>query len=582
MRCRLGRDVGKRLLARALGGGSFAVAVVASITSAPGEVGSNLKTLETRNANDGNVHSERVHPVYRQNIVSHDQLHALLPDIPEFKSVADLDARCGSEVMIHGSTVAMRLDTFRDQVVGFYQSRYPLMGADQMLDAVIELKKTLAAQCPLAVMQVFLLKIEELLVRVVAGSSKEREFHLVALRDASEFHGEFSMLQAWLAHALPEISDEGKNPLGWPIEQGRSRCQKYYDLLWTDVHDSTDTWAIMENPGSITDQLYHAALKEIAEVLDSFGSGIHWWPCRGTLIALLRHGARSGSLSRGLVDVVERDIDVMLGIPDEVVWIGIGHEINRLLKERGWSGCWTKTSATELSRLKDETRRDILYCVRTDPAYILLDITSYITGVPGPSVFVHRVCGARAAAVGTAETAGVIEAALGAMDGMGIVANAAERDSGGGGDRSGSSAGMVDIGLNCTVPSNIGPLRYGGGVLRRDAIYPLGRCRASDFAVPCPHLPLETIRAMAHSSLSASCVALPTVVGRDLEEHATRQLNEKGLCAEDVGILRERSAWLEALGYQSMAPLFEACEHLNEVLATPCHYPSISPTWTSQ
>lgn len=45
-----------------------------------------------------------------------------------------------------------------------------------------------------------------------------------------------------------------------------------------------------------------------------------WFPYSGTLISLLRHGGRSGMLSNGKVDVVDHDVDIMVGTTSEAEW----------------------------------------------------------------------------------------------------------------------------------------------------------------------------------------------------------------------------------------------------------------------
>jgi len=150
---------------------------------------------------------------------------------------------------------------------------------------------------------------------------------------------------------------------------------------------------------------------------------------------------------------------------------------------------------------------------------MLADFTSYIFGAAGPYAFVHRVC-----------------------------------------DDSG----------DCQVPPGEGPLKHGGGLLRQGAIRPLARCRADHLVLPCPQEPLETIVAMVHSGLNTSCIALPTALGRDMEDPENRRLAAEGICSDDVAILQERSAQLEEANFKSMAPYFASCATLSDVLATPC------------
>lgn len=477
------------------------------------------------NAGDGN--SGREHPAYGVREISAESMAALIPERPSFASGAELEHACRHAALVLPGglgrhAVSAQFEDFRLRTIDFYGSGYTLLGPDALLEAILAQKRVVAEICPLALMQALVLQIETLLVSVYQGTAENRNAHMSALSEASVLNAEVDLLRKWLVATLPGMDVESIG--AWPIKRGFKRCHRYYDILWDDVHDSKETWAIMEQPGDISDELYHAALRDVADVLDSLGGEVDWWPCRGTLIALMRHGARSGSLSRGFVDVVERDIDVMLGIASEAAWIMVERVIEQRLRDAGWDRCWGKTSADGASFNSDETRRDLLYCVRTSPAYVLLDVTSYINGAPGDNVFVHRVC-----------------------------------------PREGDAN-------NCTVPADVGPLRHGGGILRKDAIYPLARCRAGeDLAVPCPRDPLVTIRAMAHSGLDAGCVALPDVKARSPEEESTRQLQAAGgLCAEDVGILRERSSWLHGMGFQSMAPLFSQCNELAQILAIPC------------
>jgi len=162
---------------------------------------------------------------------------------------------------------------------------------------------------------------------------------------------------------------------------------------------------------------------------------------------------------------------------------------------------------------------------------MLVDISSYINGASGSEVFVHRVCGGKA--IDGTEDGRLLEEA-------------------------------------CHVPEGVGPLRHNGGVLAKDVIRPLSRCRANGLSIPCPRRPLESIAAMVHSGLDVSCIALPTTKGRDPDDPWTRRLAAAGLCAEDVRILRERSARLHALGFESMLPYFDNCTGLAELMAASC------------
>lgn len=438
----------------------------------------------------------------------------LLPTEATFKTLEEMAERCRG-MTFYTTAETLTLDDFRMQIAAYYESETAAIGPSTVFDFIWPRRVEIAGKCPHAVLQVIVLRIEKLLLGIYTNSAHSRNKHLSAFGEASDLHYEAQALEAWTSSTL---GIEGETPrLGWALERGWERVRKYYDLLWSDVYQSGDDWSTMENPGETTDAIYHASFDEVAKVLTSLE--VEWWPCRGTLIAMLRHGKRSGPLSRGLVDVVERDIDIMLGVPDEKAWVRVSRVIQRELIQLGWDRCWTKTSANLSSSHRDAVRRDLLYCMRLSPAYMLVDISSYITGAPGTDVFIHRFCG-----------------------GLAVEENS------------------LDDQGTCEILKHIGPLQHNGGLLPKSAIHPLGRCRAAGISVPCPSKPLETIKAMIHSGLNAGCVALPTTVGRDAVEFYTRRLQESGLTAEDVRILKSRSARLDASGFMSMTPYFDMCD----------------------
>ncbi|CAE8625722.1 unnamed protein product [Polarella glacialis] len=458
-----------------------------------------------------------------------EDLEEFIPLEHAFSSPEQLQDNCaGTGFHVSPSNEFVRLEEFRALAVDFYGSGAPKLApgsyAEQIMNVVLQHDRRIAAVCPLAVLQALLLRSEMLMLGVYTNSAQSQDLHALHFSEASKKNLQYTALEQWIKSVLG-----GPLPdLGWPLAKGWGRMMRYYDLLWTDVYDSEDAWAVMEQPGQISDDQYHDALADVAKVLG--GLGVEWWPCRGTLIALLRHGGRSGRLSRGLVDVVERDIDVMLGVHDEEDWEQTGRAIERGLLEAGWDRCWTKPSADLSSDYRYAVRRDLLYCVRLKPAYVLLDITSYIAGAEVPYVFVHRVC----------EEPGVSDAL---------------------------ADGGVVAGDGCAAPVRTGPLQHGGGVLLKDAIHPMGRCRAAGMSISCPNKPLDTVQAMVHSGLDAGCIALPTAKGREAEDPWTRRLQVEGLRAEDVRILRERSQRLDALGFQSMTPFFESCVGLENIIA---------------
>ena len=84
----------------------------------------------------------------------------------------------------------------------------------------------------------------------------------------------------------------------WPVEQAMHMYQTIMGLLNMRVKEVVE-WAEGWGKEDITDEQHSAALADASAVFGSLG--LEWWPSRGTLIALLRHGKRSGLLSNGRV-----------------------------------------------------------------------------------------------------------------------------------------------------------------------------------------------------------------------------------------------------------------------------------------
>ncbi|CAK8998424.1 Ankyrin repeat domain-containing protein 54 [Durusdinium trenchii] len=401
-----------------------------------------------------------------------------------------------------------------------------------------------------------LLQSERLLVRIYTFSTDSADFHANSFSEASALNLEFNAVYQWLQQQIDAKVQEFDLGVGWPLKIGWKRVQRYYDLLWQDVFDSEHTWEAMERrqeQEEISDEFYHKAFAEVADALEDLS--LDWWPCRGTLIAFLRHGARSGELSGG-IDVVERDIDIMVGVKSESEWYSTGRSLEDALLKKGWDRCWAKSSSSNTSKYQKyqfSMRRDLLYCVRTEPAYIMLDVTSYIS--TRDYIYVHRVC---------------------ENHGSALQARISKRRR------------MQSEKLRCFFP-RVGPLQHAldarGAVLEIGAVYPLRKCLANDRAVPCPNRPLNTIQAMTHSALSDKCIALPDKAlkakvtkeeGQALPAQAAwptptavRRLGALGLVLEDVRTLQERSARLDQMGFQSMSPYFSNCTWLEgEMLTT--------------
>ncbi|CAE7271183.1 unnamed protein product, partial [Symbiodinium microadriaticum] len=311
--------------------------------------------------------------------------------------------------------------------------------------------------------------------------------------------GRLTLLENALEEALKLCVELGARK--WPIDYAEKILWEI-DRYVRENLQSIEAWvAESQEEVTITDEQHLDALADAAEVLGS--EGLDWWPTRGTLIALLRHGRRSGPLSRGKLDVVDHDVDVMVGVSSEEEWVQRRPAIQQKLHARGWNACFERHSvaAPYGSFEYNLARRDLFLCTRTNPK-VTLDIATYIT--EGPIAIAQKYC--------------------------------------------------PGAGIGCWIPRNDGSFRGSQGRLRVSAIRPFGRCKAGDISVPCPRNPLETLRATTPINFTKNCVALPDTkqrLDRDVYESDKDPWLSEGLTGEDVDILRHRAAELDRDGYMS-------------------------------
>mmetsp|Transcript_118056 Transcript_118056/g.270813 ORF Transcript_118056/g.270813 Transcript_118056/m.270813 type:complete len:348 (-) Transcript_118056:286-1329(-) len=242
----------------------------------------------------------------------------------------------------------------------------------------------------------------------------------------------------------------------WPIPQLQARIHDLSMRLQGEAAIAQSVWTAMEQPGIVSEKQYAQAFDDVSATLE--GLGLEWWPCRGTLIALMRYGSSEATLSDGTRHVVERDIDVMIKINGAEHYAWIARKIEIELRSRGWLGCFAKTSATWEQEPLWATRKDLLYCIKNQPYFMLLDASTYLYSDDGTEIFVHE-----------------------------------HRT------RNGTRF----------VPPSVGPLSRVGGVLPSRALRPFQKCQAFQRTCPCPQQPNVTLRAMLLSDWK--CIALPPV-----------------------------------------------------------------------
>ncbi|OLQ04133.1 hypothetical protein AK812_SmicGene12848 [Symbiodinium microadriaticum] len=283
----------------------------------------------------------------------------------------------------------------------------------------------------------------------------------------------------------------------WPIARAVDVLLTTKRSMMERLQRVGDWVATFQEEPTITDEQHIEALADAAVVFDS--EGLEWWPCRGTLIALLRHGKRSGVLSKGKLDVVDHDVDIMVCVSSHEKWAEQRLSVEKKLQERGWSHCFERYSASESHEGHQYhfARGDLWLCTRTDPK-VTLDIATYI--IDGPIAYAQQYC---------------------------------------------LPSSHSALRSRCWFPQNDGTFRGSRGRLRVSAIRPLKRCKAGHLSVPCPREPLETLRATMNVNFTGSCVALPDIeqrLERDLYDSDKDAWLSEGLTKEDVEILRQRAA----------------------------------------
>jgi hypothetical protein len=240
--------------------------------------------------------------------------------------------------------------------------------------------------------------------------------------------------------------------------------------------------------------------KATMDVLDIFEDiqkrepGVILYPTEGILIGGLRFGSIHGSLGHGQVNVVDDDIDFMVGVESEEQWERVATEVeHRLVHERDWYDCWPRKRTAEDF---DPDTYDKLRCNFIAPKLrtlwrhrLHLDAHRFIIDKEKKLLYSHRV-----------------------------------------------------------FDSNGKPM-YGGypyewwdGILPWDVLFPLSKCEIFGRAMACPNKPIELLRYSHNGEYAKSCLAFPP----------TQNIDQA-----DVATLYKYAEHLEANGYKSMRSMLD-------------------------
>ncbi|CAE8610962.1 unnamed protein product [Polarella glacialis] len=105
-----------------------------------------------------------------------------------------------------------------------------------------------------------------------------------------------------------------------------------FDLTWWEADNLTGA---LYDP-QLADQFFRTALEDTIFVLRACKA--NFFPDGGTLIALLRYGALSGDLGRGVVDLVDKDIDIQVLVQTQEEFETISQCVHNQLNDlnKGW------------------------------------------------------------------------------------------------------------------------------------------------------------------------------------------------------------------------------------------------------
>ncbi|CAD7940391.1 unnamed protein product [Amoebophrya sp. A120] len=425
---------------------------------------------------------------------------------------------------------------------------------------LMQFRQVIVDVCPLIALQTLVLELENTMAVTYTDAYSEIAVQQKRLKKSAEIVAEFTALYHELSS---DVTYDGLLRLveGWNIVSGWERADKYRQWFAEDIQAGKDAYADhlgtdVDKQKGLSDEdftaYYHSSFKEIADIFTN-EMKLDWFPIRGTLIALMRYGAAGARELRNHPDFLENDIDIVIGVKDEQEWSYLQKTLTLVLEK--WSPdvkCFVKTTVqphegvqaaqevhdfyhkgktnaeieaagghremTEDDRIKplpvEYFRKDLLYCIRKQPATLLIDINSYIRDTDRNIAYGHRTFRSRAAQVGDWSDIQVDVKTMIFGD-----ENRQALDLG-----EGQKGGMMPLGNvhdfskitdreDFVIHPWMGAFRNTGTDYLELQELQTGNeqpCRVHDFAVPCPRNPGRTLAAMLiEDGAERSCFALP-------------------------------------------------------------------------
>ncbi|CAD7950153.1 unnamed protein product [Amoebophrya sp. A25] len=366
------------------------------------------------------------------------------------------------------------------------------------------------------------------------------------------------------------------------------------------------------SPQAYDDELKEIALRAIGvfEELDLD----EWWPAGGTLIGALRYGAIVGTLTgEGRQDVIDDDVDFVIGVNSPAEWMQVGEALGALLmtEKYGFKECYVAKSADHAdSRFFANIRDDMLTCGYYEPYYLQLDIRSYVRIGTLNFAYQHRLSGSGYEACDEEEDE---QGSASSVSAQGIRAPGWPTSPFGGKDVRTTSGKTFNLryrdkntraaqtssvvrpqALRGQLSSShsqehgksksarprprttkaahqaLNPLCFlrespdfqiwNGQMPLQGLIQPLSKCLLYNVTVPCPRDPiylLESWNAEEYKN-GEQCFALPHLAGRKVDHQDADPRNRKlaQLTTADVDLLVHYAKYLHDRGFESFFPLY--------------------------
>lgn len=230
-------------------------------------------------------------------------------------------------------------------------------------------------------------------------------------------------------------------------------------------------------------------LGHLIEFLDQ--KGLEHWPTEGNLIGALRYGALHGELSKGLVNLVDDDIDWMVRVSGKDDWFDMVSQLIPIFEGMGFQ----ETRLWAGKKILTFRRHSTWWHTVT------VDLHSYV------------------------RRGGRISCPEFEPDSTGI-----------------------------TIPA-LFPFQATEGSIDEGVVVPLAKCRLYQHGVPCPFDPIQLLRLWNNGEYTRGNLALPDLDRRPAHDPSAPGPDARRITESDISRLTQYSTQLDRDGFRSMISL---------------------------